>query len=466
MRKNHGHPISPSAARRHKSSLAPTARRGRRLYPFTLLAAVLASFTLVVQNRRTSQWFLASTQGFVASTTTAATTRETTASSSKVVPTTSGANNNNEEENQHYSTTARRDMNSAAMPTLEQPSSFIVTSNSSQDDEEQWETELTPQIVWLASYPNSGTSYTMTMVERATNLSTASNYGAEVTVPGEDSIPIYPHHPQGPYWEGLSGQLGTVRPLPDQYVLVKTHCGARCIKCSADEYVMDVHQFRHDCQRTTARQSSPRTVVEHRLPANAIRGVVHLIRNPWHNTVARFHLERRNMVAKEPGLETDYPVNATGFAEWCRHIDTTYGTNDETVLDATTLQMVAQGIPCYAEFYKWTQWHNRVIEMMPYLGNNNARLLTIHYEDYANQLDATADKIFDFLQQRPVNELRPFRHLPLYEKDHFSAAHMRAITQLVRHVATDETWQQIQHYFRDYYYADDDLPMREQTSAY
>ena len=384
--------------------------------------------------------------------------RETTvATSNDAVRTTSGA--------------IRRVTNPSTTPLEEHSASLLLATSSSNssyplgEEEELWETDLTPQIVWLASYPNSGTSYTMTMVERATNLSTASNYGVEVTVSSEDSLPIYPHHPQGPYWEGLSGQLGTIRPLPDQYVLVKTHCGGRCIKCSADEYVIDVHQFRHDCQRTTARQASPRTVVEHRLPANAVRGVVHLIRNPWHNAVARFHLERRNMVAKEPGLEPEYPVNATGFTEWCRHIDTTYSTQDEKMLDATTLQLVAKGIPCYAEFYKWTQWHNRVIEMIPYLGNNNsARLLTIHYEDYAHQLDATASKIFEFLQQRPVSELLPFRHLPLYEKDHFSAAQMRAITQLVRHVATDALWQQIQHYFRDDYYADDDLSMGEQAS--
>ena len=163
----------------------------------------------------------------------------------------------------------------------------------------------------------------MTMVERATNLSTASNYGAEVTFPGEDSLPIYENHPQGPFWDGLSGKIGTIRPLPDQYVLVKTHCGGRCIKCTASDYVTHVGEFLQACQRTSGRSGEQRW--EQTVPANAVQAVVHLIRNPWHNTVARFHLERRNMVEKLPGRAEDYyPVNATGFSEWCRHIDSTY----------------------------------------------------------------------------------------------------------------------------------------------
>jgi hypothetical protein len=76
-----------------------------------------------------------------------------------------------------------------------------------------------PSIVWLMSYPNSGTSYTMTMVERASNRSTATNYGVEVTHTNSMSIPVHEEHPEGPYWEGLSGDLGTPRHLPDNFVL-------------------------------------------------------------------------------------------------------------------------------------------------------------------------------------------------------------------------------------------------------
>jgi len=326
--------------------------------------------------------------------------------------------------------------------------------------EEHWETNATPAIVWLASYPNSGTSYTMTMVERATNLSTASTYGDEVTDERDDTLPIYPQHPQGPFWKGLSGKLGPsqrfpIRQLPNKYILTKTHCGGRCVRCSAHKYVVDVGSFLRACQCTFGRLHQE--IIEAHVPANAIQAVVHLIRNPFHNIVARFHLERQNMIKKLPDLAERYPLDATGFGRWCQDLDHKYSESDPRVFDVETLRLLKAVPLCHAEFYKWTQWHNRVIEMMPYLGQHSqnddpnqataARLLTIHYEDYANdQLNATAERIFDFLEQSPVSELRPFRPLPLYE-DHYMASDRRAIQELVRHVATDETWKQIQHYF-------------------
>ena len=40
---------------------------------------------------------------------------------------------------------------------------------------------------------------------------------------------------------------------------------------------------------------------------------MHLIRNPFHNTVARFHLERRNMIDKLPDLAATVSVGRDGF---------------------------------------------------------------------------------------------------------------------------------------------------------
>jgi hypothetical protein len=84
-----------------------------------------------------------------------------------------------------------------------------------------------PKMVWLMSFPNSGTSYTMTMVSRASNRSIATNYGREVTVPPTLNTPLYPDQDwsyQGPYYNP-----NPRRPLPDDYILVKTHCGGKCI---------------------------------------------------------------------------------------------------------------------------------------------------------------------------------------------------------------------------------------------
>lgn len=312
-----------------------------------------------------------------------------------------------------------------------------------------WERGLTPKVVWLASYPNSGTSYTITLVERASNLSTASNYGVEVTYKREDSLPIYQNHPEGPFWEGTSGEMGTIRELPTTSVLTKTHCGGRCVKCGADEYVIDKVNFLAACQRTTHRLKGKS--LESLLPASTVAGMVHLIRNPYHNTVARFHLERRNMVEKKSDVAAKYPSNSTGFARWCDHLDSKYSASDKRVLPASVLELM-KDVPCRAEFFKWTQWHNLALESSRQLGFPEARpvpVLTVLYEDYADNFNRTFEGIMNFLEL-PIaaKQLRTFRDLPTYA-DHFTAKQRQAVKALIQHVASEETWALIEHYFED-----------------
>jgi hypothetical protein len=326
-------------------------------------------------------------------------------------------------------------------------------SNDARNDK-----DLVPKVVWLASYPNSGTSYTMTLVERASNLSTATNYGAEVTYKREDSLPIYPTHSYGPFWDGLSGKRGRPRLLPTTNVLTKTHCGGRCIKCDATEYVVPVvDSFVEACQRTTHRYRG--STVESAIPTHLVHGMVHLLRNPYHNTVARFHLERRNMIAKKSKLETKYPHNATGFARWCHYLDTKYASSDATVFDAQTLALL-QPVPCHAEFFKWTQWHNLALETARRLGPATTATFSsqtkpsagvpvhfILYEDYEVRFNETLAHLMKFLQL-PISatQFQSFRNLPTYD-DHYTVSQRSAIQALIRHVASPELWPLIRHYF-------------------
>ena len=77
-----------------------------------------------------------------------------------------------------------------------------------------------PQVVWLLSFPNSGTSFTITNLEALTNQSTASNYAE-----GWDQVIPVGANENGPFYKG-------VKQLPSMYVLTKTHCaGTEKIKC-------------------------------------------------------------------------------------------------------------------------------------------------------------------------------------------------------------------------------------------
>ena len=325
-------------------------------------------------------------------------------------------------------------------------------SNSEKKRETNADNEQKPKIAWLASYPNSGTSYTMTMVERSTNLSTATNYGLEIAYQRDDSIPVHDKtHPEGPYWEGLSGKRGTtIRDLPDTYVLTKTHCGGRCINCPATEWKTNATSFIKACQKTSAYRNSRH--VYGQIDASRVARVIHLIRNPFHNIVARFHLERRHLVQKNAAVDAKIPNNATGFHLWCDYLDTKYGGAEEDEAKVLPNDIVSKmkRVSCHAEWYKYVQWHNLLIEIMPRLGDTfqdtSDKLLVVHYENYEHKLNETVDRIMDFLGQKVVRPLRPFRALPSYA-DHYSAQDRVAAYELAKAVASPETWELIRHYF-------------------
>jgi hypothetical protein len=325
-----------------------------------------------------------------------------------------------------------------------------------------------PAIVWLMSYPNSGTSYTMTMVERASNRSTATNYGIEVTdkVSEASSLPVHQDHPEGPYWEGLSGKLGTPRDLPESFVLTKTHCAGRCVNCGPDEYVVDAAAFLEGCTRTSARARKRRGFQIRRVQsshaADRVARMVHLIRNPLHNVVARFHLERRHLILADPDKAETLSNDAAGFRTWCRALDEDHAATEPDYFTPAQLAIYRQA-PCRGEFYKYTQWHNRVYDITPLVGPGGAAsasesksesgsqsgsppVLIIHYEDYAENLQQTADLVLEFLELPLVAPLRPFRELPDYS-DHYSAAEVEAVQALVRNVASAHTYELVQRYF-------------------
>jgi hypothetical protein len=58
-----------------------------------------------------------------------------------------------------------------------------------------------PKLVWLMSFPNSGTSYSSQLIRDATLTDSASNYADETTF-GQSGVmlPVYVDQPEGPFW--------------------------------------------------------------------------------------------------------------------------------------------------------------------------------------------------------------------------------------------------------------------------
>ena len=284
----------------------------------------------------------------------------------------------------------------------------------------------------------------MTMVEQASNRSTATNYGLEVTDYKNPSIPLHSHYPEGPYWEGSHKHQ-----LPENgYILTKTHCGGRCVRCGASQYVVNASTFLDACARTTARLGKNRRTLDNRMDPRRVAKVVHLLRNPFTNIVARFHLESRNLFRREQRTGQWLPKNATGMRNFCQILDEFYADEEIGILEPKLRDIMAK-VPCRAEFFKWTQWHNRLGQVLPSMGVEPIPVLTLYYEDYHANLNETAGRVLDFLKLEPeVLPYRSFRELPSYA-DHFSVNQRKAAWNLMETLATPWTWERIQRYRND-----------------
>ena len=139
-----------------------------------------------------------------------------------------------------------------------------------------------PEVAWLMTYPNSGTTYTLKLIQQYTNTTTATNYGNEQSR-HEKSIPVHP---------GTKGEHGpylryTDRNLPTHYILTKTHCGGRSLSSDPREYFETIESFEMACctgnqqggdsfSKNGTYQKSE-VVYSMDIP----KRIVHLIRNPF-----------------------------------------------------------------------------------------------------------------------------------------------------------------------------------------
>jgi hypothetical protein len=301
--------------------------------------------------------------------------------------------------------------------------------------------EFTPEVCWLMSFPNSGTSFTMSMVARASNKSFATNYADEVTARDQpDSLSIYPRRPEGPYWVGLSGKKASPRPLPEKFVLTKTHCGARCVQCGPDEYVETPTIFLRNCASGHSRISRKRVSVEYQ--PSRVHRAIHLIRNPLHNIIARFHLEHRHHArSKKTEWLATHPNNAEGLQAWCRDLDIDYRKQDEKFFGKEAVPATI----CHGEFFKYAQWHNLVHEGLDLI-NHTVPVLLVYYEDYSLKFNETVNMILDFMDLEHVGILRDFQARSDYES-YFTDKQQVEIGNLIQGVASEKTWMQVKHYF-------------------
>jgi hypothetical protein len=408
----------------------------------------------------------------------------------------------------------------------QQPNYFLRNPNSNSPTEPVFD----PQIAWLASFPNSGTSFTLTMVARATNTSFATNYGLEANYGLRDtpSLSIYPRHPEGPFMPDPVTSYHH-RKLPyGRYVITKTHCGGYCFNCGPKEYA---YGYKKNDNDVTASISTNETApiasqlvipqlppplsflqdcasghaVDHdgdlidvSYPPERVSRVLHLIRNPFHNVIARYHLERKHHrdanTTKDQQWLIEHPDNGTGMSLFCQELDTIQRRGDEESdfflsdyflkkdaeeddikvsfkrrndgdhHDATTpgspsstsisdWKNIINNVPCRGDFFRYVQWHNLLHESLDYLPYK-LPVLTVYYEDYQQpQFMDTAHSILEFLELEAVPgdkrgniKWAKFESRTDYD-DFFTHEQKGSIELFLNEISSYRVWGEIQHYF-------------------
>ena len=292
-----------------------------------------------------------------------------------------------------------------------------------------------PSIAWLMSFPNSGTSYTLRIVRQISNTTTATNYGDEYLDPSTNSSVSWENRTNGPF------RAYPNLPLPEAFLLTKTHCASRCVHCGPDGYLETPLSFQRGCLRSNRVHNNVESEVFY--SASNVRRAVHLMRNPLDNIVARFHLSRRH-----DSLERLYN-NATGFHEWCKVLDVSYiWMEQHTRWIDPHLRHMWRSIPCHAEFFRWVQWHNLAyvtgVEM-------DLEVKLMKYEDYNQDWNETVKGLFRFLQlplsKRTLEEASPF--LMRSYHNYFTIKQKTQIRKLMAQYASAPVWRMIQDYFED-----------------
>jgi Sulfotransferase domain len=168
-----------------------------------------------------------------------------------------------------------------------------------------------------------------------------------------------------------------------------------------------------------------------------VQRAVHLVRNPFDNIVARFHMKINNWRAKEYHKESInsnlYNSTKEGFQAYCHFRDKPFAKlkwNATNIFgEDTTIQKQLLGylyhVPCYEQFLNYIRWHNFALEM---LEKKKVPVLTLFYEDYASNFEGTVTQLLDFLSLEPANGASPpefvagKQYLDFYEPDQVEAA--------------------------------------------
>jgi len=312
-----------------------------------------------------------------------------------------------------------------------------------------------PQLAWLMSFPDSGTTFTSMTIQSVSQRGTASNYGnmflnpensREVLRDVYESIPVYSNRPDGPW-------LFSNLPLPPKYILTKTHCGGHCTDCFPGRYIMGPNQFVRQCHTSNYFDpNSEEKIKQFRYDQNLIKKAVHIIRNPFDNVVSRFHHEYKlAVIRKDDDWSDKYYYNTQGFHKWCDFQAVKYREEEFKWFPQWSgrhdIMEIAKGVPCYAEFFKYIRWHNNAFYTTDEVLKVPTKIL--HYENWATDFEGTLDKVLTFYEL--PKEAKPPMSFHHHTYEYYTDQEKKATIDFMRVLANATLWENLRPYVGDHH---------------
>ena len=227
-------------------------------------------------------------------------------------------------------------------------------------------------------------------------------------------------------------------------------CGGFCSNCLPLNYIETPRSFQISClsgrRAVEATNSTGRVRIQQiqvQYDPFLVKKAVHVIRSPFDNIVARFHLEqKRHSRVGDTTWLTAHPNDKVGFQKWCADVDASNELMEARWTDPE-LSKALKGVPCHAEFFRYIQWHNLAFTTTRDMG---IPTFVLHYEDYRDRFESTLEGLLSFLELPHVKKGPPFDIGKEYA-EFYTDTQRDAVATLVKELASMESWMHMKDYF-------------------
>lgn len=160
--------------------------------------------------------------------------------------------------------------------------------------------------------------------------------------------------------------------------------------------------------------------------------------------MARHHLEINDAkAAGDMEFVEAFPKGKEGFIKWCEHQDKDRSIFQKWVIsNDPRLRFKMREIPCFNEFFKYVQWHNYAFTTTQDMGIPS---MTLHYDEYDNNLESTLDRILDFVEIPKDGERVEFIKGKLY-RDYYTPEQKANILEFLKEFSSQSTKKELLRY--------------------